>query len=92
MPFPEIYTKILFVAVAVFCTVIAVASVPFYNTLHRKQLLSDTHQTVRAKSPVIYILCAVFGLAVGIFFAFKDISPADFFLILMIPSAITVSI
>ena len=92
MPFPEIYTKILFVAVAVCCTVIAVASVPFYNALHRKQLLSDTRQTVRAKSPIIYILCAVFGLAAGICFAFKDISPADFFLILMIPSAITVSI
>ena len=92
MPFPEIYTKILFVAVAVFCAVIAVASVPFYNTLHRKQLLSDTLPTVRAKSPLIYILCAVFGLAAGICFAFKDISPADLFLIFMIPSAVTVSL
>lgn len=92
MPFPEIYTNILFACVIIFCTVISAASVPFYNTLHNKQLLSENLQSKKASSPLIYILCAVFGAAVGVFFALKDIFIADVFLILMIPSAVTVSL
>jgi hypothetical protein len=92
MPFPEIYSTILFIAVALFCAVTAIVSVPFYNTLHRKSLLSETRPTRRASSPLIYILCGISGIAVGVCFALKDISATDIFVILMIPAAVTVSI
>ncbi|MBQ6172868.1 MAG: hypothetical protein IJK34_09615 [Clostridia bacterium] len=92
MPFPELYSNILFACITVFCTVISLASVPFYNTLHKKELLSEKFPSHKASSPLIYIFCAVFGAAVGVLFALKDIDIADVFLVLMIPSAVTVSV
>ena len=92
MPYPEIYTNVLFAAVIVFCAVVSASSVFLYNALHKNDLLSGYLPSERASSPVIYILCAVFGVAVGIGFAIKDISFADIFLILMIPAAVTVAI
>ena len=92
MPFPEVYTNVIFVAVVFFCFATAIGSVPFYNTLYRKELLSDTYPAVKASSPWIYTLTALFGLAAGISFAFFDMTASDLFVILMIPAAVTVCI
>lgn len=92
MPFPEIYTKIIFAAVTFFCAALSVGSVAFYNTLHKKELLSDTCSTKKARSPFIFILTALFGLGIGIAFAYIDITIENFFVILLIPAAITICI
>ncbi len=92
MPYPEIYTYVLFAAVIIVCTATAAVSVTFYNTLHRKELLSDTRPSVRASSPLFYIICALFGLAFGIVFAFRDITFASAALIVMMPAAAAVAI
>ena len=92
MPFPEVYTNVIFAAVVFFCFATAIGSVPFYNTLYSKELLSDTYPAVKASSPWIYTLTALFGLAAGISFAFFDMTASDLFVILMIPAAVTVCI
>ena len=92
MPYPEIYTRVLFAAVLLFCTAAAAASVPFYNTLWRKELLSDSRPAKKAESPLFYIVCALFGLAVGTVLAFRDMTPADAAAVFMIPAAVTVAV
>ena len=92
MPFPEVYTNAIFAAVVFFCFATALGSVPFYNTLYKKDLLSDTYPSENATSPWIYVITAFFGIATGISFAFFDITASDIFVILMIPAAVTVCI
>jgi len=92
MPFPEVYSNIISAAIVFFCFFTAIVSVPFYNTLYKKELLSDTRPTRKATSPFIYTAAAFFGLAVGIVLAILDLKADDFFLIMMIPAAVTVCI
>jgi hypothetical protein len=92
MPFPDIYTKAIFAAVVFFCFATAIGSVPFYNTLYRKDLLSDTFPSAKASSPWIYTAAALFGIAAGVSFAFFDITACDIFVLIMIPAAVTVCI